>query len=94
MDAADRTRGPCRRWPTTLACASFWRPRGSSDGFLSATCYGTPDQIIEKYRARRELLGDFEAAPAFRFGGIPFEEAKASVRLFAEEVIPELKRWS
>ncbi len=66
---------------------------GLLDGFLSATCYGTPEQIIEKYRARRELLGDFEAAPAFRFGGIPFEEAKASVKLFAEEVIPELKRW-
>lgn len=67
---------------------------GFLEGFLSATCYGTPEQIIEKYRARRELLGDFEAAPAFRFGGIPFAEAKASVTLFAEEVIPELKRWS
>ena len=67
---------------------------GFLDGFLSATCYGTPEQIIEKYRARRELLGDFEAAPAFRFGGIPFDEAKASLTLFANEVIPELKRWS
>ena len=66
---------------------------GFLEGFLAATCHGTPEQIIEKYRARRELLGDFEAAPAFRFGGIPFDEAKASVKLFAEEVIPELKRW-
>jgi len=67
---------------------------GLLDGFLSATCYGTPEQIIEKYHARRELIGDFEAAPAFRFGGIPFDEAKASLTLFANEVVPELKRWS
>ena len=67
---------------------------GLLEGFLSATCYGTPEQIIEKYRARRELIGDFEAAPAFRFGGIPFDEAKASLTLFANEVVPELTRWS
>ena len=66
---------------------------GFLDGFLAATCYGTPDQILEKYRARRELLGPFEAAPAFRFGGVPFAEAEASLRLFAAEVLPELKRW-
>lgn len=53
-----------------------------------------PEQIIAEYRARCELLGSFEAAPAFRFGGIPFEQAEASMRLFAEQVLPELKSWS
>ncbi len=66
---------------------------GFLEGFLAATCHGTPEQIIEKYRARRELLGDFEAAPAFRFGGIPYDEAVASMTLFAQEVLPELKSW-
>jgi hypothetical protein len=50
--------------------------------------------VVAKYRARWELLGPFEAAPAFRFGGIPYEEAEASMRLFAAEVLPELKSWS
>jgi alkanesulfonate monooxygenase SsuD/methylene tetrahydromethanopterin reductase-like flavin-dependent oxidoreductase (luciferase family) len=67
---------------------------GFLDGFLEATAHGTPDQIIEKYRARWELLGPFEAAPAFRFGGVPFAEAESSMRLFAAEVLPELKNWS
>ena len=53
---------------------------GFLEGFLDATAHGTPEQVIEKYRARWELLGPFEAAPAFRFGGIPFEEAEASMR--------------
>ncbi|HWM20009.1 MAG TPA: LLM class flavin-dependent oxidoreductase [Ilumatobacteraceae bacterium] len=66
---------------------------GFLDGFLDATCYGTPQQIIDKYRARWDLIGPFEAAPAFRFGGIPFDEAEASMRLFATEVLPELRSW-
>jgi alkanesulfonate monooxygenase SsuD/methylene tetrahydromethanopterin reductase-like flavin-dependent oxidoreductase (luciferase family) len=67
---------------------------GFLEGFLSATASGTPEQIIERYRARRDLLGPFEAAPAFRFGGIPYDEAEAGMRLFASEVLPELKSWS
>ena len=67
---------------------------GFLEGFLSATAHGTPEQVIERYRARYELLGSFEAAPAFRFGGVPFEEAEASMRLFAKEVLPELKSWA
>lgn len=66
---------------------------GLFEGFIEATAHGTPERIIEIYRARRDLIGPFEAAPAFRFGGIPFEEAEASLRLFATEVLPELKTW-
>jgi alkanesulfonate monooxygenase SsuD/methylene tetrahydromethanopterin reductase-like flavin-dependent oxidoreductase (luciferase family) len=67
---------------------------GFLNGFLEATAHGTPDQILERYRARWELMGGFEAAPAFRFGGVPFEEAETGMRLFAKEVLPELKSWS
>jgi alkanesulfonate monooxygenase SsuD/methylene tetrahydromethanopterin reductase-like flavin-dependent oxidoreductase (luciferase family) len=66
---------------------------GFLNGFLDATCHGTPQQILEKYRARWELIGPFEAAPAFRFGGIPFPEAETGMRLFAREVLPELRTW-
>ena len=67
---------------------------GFMEGFLDATAHGTPEQVIEKYRSRWELLGPFEAAPAFRFGGIPYAEAEASMRLFAKEVLPELRSWT
>jgi alkanesulfonate monooxygenase SsuD/methylene tetrahydromethanopterin reductase-like flavin-dependent oxidoreductase (luciferase family) len=66
---------------------------GFLQGFLEATAHGSPEQVLESYRARWELLGPFEAAPAFRFGGVPFEEAEHSMRLFAEHVLPELKSW-
>ena len=32
-------------------------------------------------------------ATCFRFGGIPIEQARASVQLFAEKVMPELRSW-
>jgi alkanesulfonate monooxygenase SsuD/methylene tetrahydromethanopterin reductase-like flavin-dependent oxidoreductase (luciferase family) len=67
---------------------------GFLDGFLRATANGSPRQILDRFRARWELIGPFELAPAFRFGGIPYDEAESSMRLFAEEVLPELKAWS
>jgi alkanesulfonate monooxygenase SsuD/methylene tetrahydromethanopterin reductase-like flavin-dependent oxidoreductase (luciferase family) len=62
-------------------------------GFSKAAAHGTPDSVIAQLAARRELMGDYELCTAFRFGGIPFEEAEASMRLFATEVLPELHRW-
>ena len=32
-------------------------------------------------------------AACFRYGGMPQDEALASMRLFAERVLPELKSW-
>jgi alkanesulfonate monooxygenase SsuD/methylene tetrahydromethanopterin reductase-like flavin-dependent oxidoreductase (luciferase family) len=62
--------------------------------FLKAVAFGTPDEIIAALAARRELMGSFELSTCFRFGGIPYEQAEASMRFFAAEVLPELKRWT
>jgi len=88
-----RTKG----YDAYASAAGALRRMGASgflEGFLDATAHGTPEQVLAKYRARWELLGPFEAAPSFRFGGIPYEEAEESMRLFAAEVLPELKTWS
>jgi hypothetical protein len=42
---------------------------------------------------RRAVIGDFELNVSFRFGGIPYEKAQASLQLFAREVLPVLKSW-
>ena len=63
------------------------------EGFLASNAYGTPDMMLAKFRERYEVLGGFELATCFRFGGIPFDEAQASMHLFAEKVLPELKSW-
>lgn len=76
--------------------ASYLRKHGFQsyvDAFHAANAYGTPEQLIETFRARREVIGPFELATCFRYGGVPYEEAEAGMRLFAKEVLPELKRW-
>lgn len=66
---------------------------GFLEGFMEATAYGTPDQILHHFQERRELMGDYELATCFRFGGLPHDQADASMRLFAAEVLPELQTW-
>jgi alkanesulfonate monooxygenase SsuD/methylene tetrahydromethanopterin reductase-like flavin-dependent oxidoreductase (luciferase family) len=55
--------------------------------------WGTPDQILEKLRARREMLGEFELNMIVSYGGMPCDVAEGSMRLFAEHVLPELQGW-
>jgi alkanesulfonate monooxygenase SsuD/methylene tetrahydromethanopterin reductase-like flavin-dependent oxidoreductase (luciferase family) len=66
---------------------------GFLDMFMTATAWGTPDQIIANLEERRELIGPFEYTTAFRYGGIPYEEATASMHLFASEVLPVIQEW-
>jgi alkanesulfonate monooxygenase SsuD/methylene tetrahydromethanopterin reductase-like flavin-dependent oxidoreductase (luciferase family) len=66
---------------------------GMAAGYLDVTAWGTPEQIIKKYKWRYELLGDFDINPCFRFGGIGYDEAERSMRCFAEHVIPALREW-
>ena len=65
----------------------------AAKGYCAVQTFGTPDQIVEKLRARRELIGDFELNVIANYGGMPFDAAEKSLTLFAEEVLPELRRW-
>lgn len=62
-------------------------------GFLAANAYGTPEQMLAKFRERRETIGEFDLATCFRFGGMSIEDSRASMALFAREVMPVLKSW-
>jgi alkanesulfonate monooxygenase SsuD/methylene tetrahydromethanopterin reductase-like flavin-dependent oxidoreductase (luciferase family) len=65
----------------------------AADVYCSVQTWGTPQMILEKLRWRRELLGDFELNMVVNYGGLPFEEAEKSIRLFAKEVLPEVQAW-
>src|SRR3984893_16811520 len=66
---------------------------GAVAGFMKAAVWGTPDRILRELEARHGVIGDFELNVSFRFGGIPYDKAEASLRLFAREVMPVLKSW-
>ncbi|MEO9328350.1 LLM class flavin-dependent oxidoreductase [Gordonia aurantiaca] len=84
-------------YETYQAGADMIREAGmeaAADAYVEANIYGTPEQCVEKYAARRELVGDFIANAAFSFGGIPFAEAEKSLTLFGEKVVPELHKMT
>ncbi|HKK28975.1 MAG TPA: hypothetical protein VKA18_01105, partial [Alphaproteobacteria bacterium] len=54
---------------------------------------GTPDNILRMLEERRKVVGDYELATSFRFGGIPYEDAEAGLKLYLKEVLPVIKQW-
>jgi hypothetical protein len=60
---------------------------------MQAAVWGTPDRILRELETRRRVIGEFELNTAFRFGGIPYELAERSLKMFAKEILPVLKNW-
>ena len=60
------------------------------DMYLGVNVWGTPDQIIDRLRARREIVGDHDLTCCFRYAGLPIEMAEDSMRRFAADVLPAI----
>jgi alkanesulfonate monooxygenase SsuD/methylene tetrahydromethanopterin reductase-like flavin-dependent oxidoreductase (luciferase family) len=65
-----------------------------AEAYIEVNAWGTPQQVLDKLEQRRAIVGDFHMTTCFRYGGIPYEEAENSLRLFATQVMPELRRWT
>ena len=59
--------------------------------FLSLQVYGTPKQCRERVLDSAQRIGADGFMGVFSYGGISPEEAERSLRLFAREVLPEIK---
>jgi alkanesulfonate monooxygenase SsuD/methylene tetrahydromethanopterin reductase-like flavin-dependent oxidoreductase (luciferase family) len=62
------------------------------DFFLSLQVWGTPEQCYEKILEIQRRTGTEWFNGVFSYGGMPYDIAEHSLRLFAAEVLPELKR--
>ncbi len=60
--------------------------------FLSLQIWGTPEQCYEKIVDIQQRTGAEAFTAVFSYAGMPYEDAGASMRLFADEVMPELKK--
>jgi len=60
--------------------------------FTELQAWGTPDQVIEKVLAIQSKIGYEHVNVNFAFGHLPTHEVEASMRLFADEVMPTLKQ--
>jgi len=62
------------------------------DFFLDLQVWGTPEQCYEKIMTTRGRIGSETYLAAFSFGGMPYDEVEKSMKLFANEVLPRLKK--
>jgi len=60
----------------------------TTEAYIRANVWGTPEQIVQQLEARRELIGDFELAGCFSFASLPYDEVRTSMELFSREVLP------
>jgi alkanesulfonate monooxygenase SsuD/methylene tetrahydromethanopterin reductase-like flavin-dependent oxidoreductase (luciferase family) len=64
------------------------------DAYVEGNLYGTPEQILEKISARRELLGHpFDICNIFEPGGVSKDDMLNSAKLFGEKIRPVIESW-
>ncbi|OMQ24348.1 hypothetical protein BK799_31475 [Rhodococcus sp. D-1] len=62
------------------------------DIYVNAQIWGTPEEMIEKHKQRKEIVGDYEPIMVFQYGGLTGKQAQESFELFSTEVLPELRK--
>jgi hypothetical protein len=63
-----------------------------SEFFLSLQVWGTPDQCYAKVVDIRRRVGCDTFNAVFSYAGMPIDDAERSMRLFARDVMPELRK--
>ncbi|MGH8988071.1 MAG: LLM class flavin-dependent oxidoreductase [Acidimicrobiales bacterium] len=63
----------------------------AAENYLSTTLWGNPQRILGQIEAIRDAVGDFELSLQCAFGGMPYDQARASLELFAREVMPKAR---
>jgi len=60
--------------------------------FVNLQVWGTPEQCYEKILEIQQRTGAEAYTGVFSYAGMPYDIAEANMRLFAAEVMPELKK--
>ena len=56
--------------------------------YLDTQVWGTPQGCLERLGRINDIIGADHVICVMKYGGMPLEEAEASMRLFAQEVLP------
>ncbi len=62
------------------------------DYFMNLQVWGTPEQCYEKILDVRHRVGNDTFVGVFSYAGMDYPEAERNLRLFAKNVMPELKK--
>jgi hypothetical protein len=62
--------------------------------YTAAALGGTPSQILEQISVIQDAMGSFDLVVVPSFGGMPYDQARHSLELFAAEVMPAARRMA
>jgi hypothetical protein len=60
--------------------------------FMSLQVWGTPEKCFETIKSFTQRTGAGAYTGVFSYGGMPHAEAERSLRLFAREVLPQVRK--
>jgi len=69
-------------------------PEKAYKSYIAGNLIGTIEQLLEKHRMRKSMVGDYEIIANFSYGGMPYERVYAQMKRFAEKVMPKLREDS
>ena len=73
--------------------ATFTDIDAKAEEFVELLPWGTPDQYLEKLQNVDTYMDMGALLTHFAFGGMPYDLAEENMRLFAQAILPELKKW-
>ena len=62
--------------------------------YLQNNVWGTPEACLEKLERINNMMGADDFVAVFSYGSMPVEKAEASMRLFAEKVLPKVQSFA
>lgn len=63
----------------------------AAKNYAATTLWGNPERILGQIETIRDVVGDFELSLTCAFGGMPYDQSRASLELFAREVMPKAR---
>lgn len=63
----------------------------AAQNYAATALWGNPERVLGQIEAIRDVVGDFELSLTCAFGGMPYDQARASLELFAREVMPKAR---
>jgi alkanesulfonate monooxygenase SsuD/methylene tetrahydromethanopterin reductase-like flavin-dependent oxidoreductase (luciferase family) len=90
-------RGPNKHYPATsvhkpIPPVGRLRQESENVAYGLTPAVGSPEDVLRILSAYRDADVD-QLVPNFHYPGMNFEHVKRSMRMFAKEVMPEIRKW-
>ena len=59
--------------------------------YIAGNMIGTPEELVEHHRIRKEMVGDYEMLGELQLRRVALRARLRAAKLFADKVLPDLK---